>query len=73
MPHRRAVRLAAVGAAVAAAATAFLVAATSSPGGAHPAVASATLVDIHGNEVGEALFTAKGDGSVTGKVVVSID
>jgi Cu-Zn family superoxide dismutase len=41
--------------------------------GAGPAVASATLVDINGNEVGQALFTSRGDGSVVGKVSVTID
>jgi superoxide dismutase, Cu-Zn family len=47
--------------------------ATGSPGQAAPAVASATLVDINGNEVGDALFTSNGDGSVKGRITVAID
>ena len=55
--------------------TAVVAVAAATPGtsGAGPAVASATLVDINGNEVGQALFTSRGDGSVVGRVTVAID
>ena len=69
MRYKRVWRAAAVGAAGAAA----LVVTTGTPGEANPAVASATLVDINGKRVGEALFTSNGDGSVTGRVTVAID
>ena len=42
-------------------------------GHADPAVASATLVDINGDDVGEALFTMNGDGSVKGRVDITIE
>ena len=70
MGHLRVGRWAAI--TVAAVTTAVLI---WQPGtsGAGPAVASATLVDIHGAEVGQALFTSRGDGSVLGRVTVAID
>ena len=58
--------------AVAAATTAVLIG-QSGTSGAGPAVASATLVDINGRAVGDALFTSRGDGSVLGRVTVTID
>ncbi|MEA3055624.1 MAG: superoxide dismutase, Cu-Zn family [Actinomycetota bacterium] len=42
-------------------------------GHADPAVASATLVDINGNKVGDALFTMNGDGTVKGRVRITVD
>ena len=64
-----------VGAAIALVVATVVTVAVVSPGtsGAGPAVASATLVDINGNEVGQALFTSRGDGSVLGRVSVTID
>ncbi|HJR23952.1 MAG TPA: superoxide dismutase family protein [Acidimicrobiales bacterium] len=56
-----------------AAAVVAVTAGTPGTSGAGPAVASATLVDINGNEVGQALFTSRGDGSVVGRVTVAID
>lgn len=69
MGYRRVLGLVAVGAVV----TTGAVLATSTPGQADPAVASATLVDINNNKVGEALFTSNGDGSVKGRITVVID
>ena len=69
MGFKRAGRLASAGAAI----VIVAVVASSAPGQANPAVASATLVDINNNEVGEALFTSKGDGSVKGKIAMTID
>lgn len=43
------------------------------PTSADPAVASATLVDINGNEVGNAVFTPRNDGALVARVTVSID
>jgi superoxide dismutase, Cu-Zn family len=69
MRHKRAGWLASVGAAI----TIVAVVTTSTPGQADPAVASATLVDINNNKVGEARFTPMGDGSVKGRITVTID
>ena len=69
MGYRRVMRLGGFGLAAAAAA----VIALSAPGHADPAVASATLVDIEGNEVGDVLFTSNGDGSVKGRLKVDIE
>ena len=60
-------------AAVTAAGATAAVLVSTAPGQAGAAVASASLVDINGNRVGAALFTTKGDGSVTGRVTVTID
>lgn len=59
--------------AVGAAATVTGLLALPTQGGADPAVASATLVDINGRQVGRALFTATEGGDVRGRVSVVID
>ena len=69
MRAKRAVWLTMVGAVV----TTGGVLASGTPGQADPAVASATLVDINNNRVGDALFTSNGDGSVKGRISVTID
>lgn len=62
-------RALALGAVLSAGAVALLV----TPSDAGTVVASATLVDIHGTEVGSALFTSRGGGFVEGRMVVTID
>jgi superoxide dismutase, Cu-Zn family len=57
---------------VALAASAVAVVTLSSPGQADPAVASATLHDISGQEVGEVRFTPNGHGSLKGHLEVTI-
>jgi Cu-Zn family superoxide dismutase len=69
MSYKRAGRLVSAGMAI----TIVAVVTASTPGQADPAVASATLVDINGSAVGEALFTTRGDGSVKGRVTMTID
>lgn len=69
MRGKRALLVTMVGAAV----TTGGVLASGTPGQADPAVASATMVDINNNPVGEALFTSNGDGSLKGRMSVSID
>jgi Cu-Zn family superoxide dismutase len=69
MRYGRVWRVTAIGAAGAAA----VVLTTGTPGEAGSAVASASLVDINGERVGDALFTSHGDGSVTGRVTVAVD
>lgn len=69
MGYGQVLRVVGIGAAVAVGAVVM----SSAPGQADPAVASATLVDINGNHVGEALFTSNGDGSVKGRMTMVID
>lgn len=69
MGHKKIALAAAVGASLG-----LVASVVAGPAGhADPAVASARLVDINGEEVGSALFTMNGDGSVKGRVSVTVD